>query len=167
MPKEKTQRRAKVHSQSGFTLIELLVVIAIIAVLAALILAALSSAQKGARDSQRLNDMKQYAAALEGYAGDNSGQYPTTNTSPDWRIPSGGIAGLVPSYMKSAPAPPPVGQYAANASQQNYYYAFYDPSDGKGKRWLMCAWMERKNQWASISKTGGVRYGACDWSLAD
>lgn len=65
----------------GFTLIELLVVIAIIAVLAALILAALSSAQKGARDSKRRSDLNQYKTALSQFASDNNGSYGTAQAT--------------------------------------------------------------------------------------
>lgn len=66
--------------ERGFTLIELLVVIAIIAVLAALILAALTSAQKGARDSKRKSDLNQYKTALAQFNADTSA-YPQSTGS--------------------------------------------------------------------------------------
>lgn len=50
---------------NGFTLIELLVVIAIIAILAALGLVAYSSAQRSARDAQRIGIVKDISAAME------------------------------------------------------------------------------------------------------
>ncbi|HUW21038.1 MAG TPA: type II secretion system protein [Candidatus Bathyarchaeia archaeon] len=69
----------------GFTLIELLVVISIIGILMALALTGMGGARKNARDTQRKSDIGQYAAAIEGYAGDNSGRYPNqagdSNTS--------------------------------------------------------------------------------------
>jgi type II secretion system protein G len=62
----------------GFTLIELLVVIAIIGILASIILASLNSAREKSRDARRLSDLRQLQTALELYASDNNGQYPTT-----------------------------------------------------------------------------------------
>lgn len=64
--------------KKGFTLIELLVVIAIIGILMALAMTGMGGARKNARDTQRKSDLRQYAAALEGYAGNNSGLYPPT-----------------------------------------------------------------------------------------
>lgn len=49
----------------AFTLIELLVVIAIIAILAAMGLVAYSSAQRSARNAQRISIVKDIAAAME------------------------------------------------------------------------------------------------------
>ncbi len=64
----------------GFTLIELLVVVAIIGILATVVLASLSSGRASARDARRLADIKTIQTALELYALDNGGQYPT----PGW-----------------------------------------------------------------------------------
>ena len=57
----------------GFTLIELLVVIAIIAILAALLLPALSAAKRKAKETQCMNNIKQYALANTMYNGDSKG----------------------------------------------------------------------------------------------
>lgn len=61
----------------GFTLIELLVVIAIIGILSSVVLASLNSARAKARDARRLSDLHQIRNALELYASDNNGAYPT------------------------------------------------------------------------------------------
>jgi prepilin-type N-terminal cleavage/methylation domain-containing protein len=58
---------------AGFTLIELLIVIAIIAILAALLLPALSAAKAKSKTIACLNQLKQFAAAAQMYAGDNAG----------------------------------------------------------------------------------------------
>lgn len=93
------------RSQKGFTLIELLVVIAIIAILAALILAALNSAQKGARDSQRRSDVSQIKTAAAQYQADNNGTYAAS------------IAAMVPTYLSKTPSPPQQGSADAKAFQ--------------------------------------------------
>ncbi len=61
----------------GFTLIELLIVVAIISILVAIGLAAFTTAQRGARDSQRQSDVGEVAGALGLYYGDNN-SYPET-----------------------------------------------------------------------------------------
>jgi prepilin-type N-terminal cleavage/methylation domain-containing protein len=62
--------------QEGFTLIELLVVIAIIGLLASIVLMTLSRARLKARDSQRIEEVKQLAVAANTYEIDHPGQLP-------------------------------------------------------------------------------------------
>ena len=113
----------------GFTLIELLVVIAIIAVLAALILAALSSAQKGARDSQRKSDASQYQKALiQYYNAQSPVRYPGTGATgttvyPTQEVTSNSTepcASIVTTYMSSCLDEKKTGHteyfYGANAN---------------------------------------------------
>lgn len=66
---------------SAFTLIELLIAIAIVGVLAAFVMNTFPSAQGRARDSQRQSDIKQYQTALEIYANNNNGSFPTRTTA--------------------------------------------------------------------------------------
>lgn len=56
--------RLKKHTK-GFTLIELLVVIAIIGILAGIVLVSFTGIRGGARDAQRVSDIKQLAFILE------------------------------------------------------------------------------------------------------
>jgi prepilin-type N-terminal cleavage/methylation domain-containing protein len=65
------------NKTKGFTLIELLVVIAIIGILSSVVLSSLNSARVKARDARRLADLHQIRNALELYAFDNNGNYPT------------------------------------------------------------------------------------------
>lgn len=52
-------------SQAGFTLVELMIVIAVIAILATMGLLGFRAAQKSARDTQRLSNLRGVQAALE------------------------------------------------------------------------------------------------------
>ncbi len=72
----------------GFTLIELLVVIAIIAILSGIILFSLNTAKVNAKDAVRKSDLNSIKSALELYANDHNGKYPST-------IPSGQTTPLV------------------------------------------------------------------------
>ncbi len=60
------------HQSDGFTLIELMVVISIIALMSTVALSALSSSKVNARNTKRLQIVRQYANALELYRNDNT-----------------------------------------------------------------------------------------------
>ena len=127
------------RSQKGFTLIELLVVIAIIAILAALILAALNSAQKGARDSQRLSDLNQMKTALVNYQADN-GSYPTT---------AAGVSSVGTNYLNPVPTAPTQGPTGA----QSYQYF-----QGSTSGFVVCVQSERDTtKWFHSTSTGTDR----------
>ena len=61
----------------GFTLVELLVVIAIIAMLAGFLLPALASAREKGRRTVCIANLEQIGLAVEGYAGDYGGYFPS------------------------------------------------------------------------------------------
>jgi prepilin-type N-terminal cleavage/methylation domain-containing protein/prepilin-type processing-associated H-X9-DG protein len=87
-PSESLRRRhyspRQIHpvaSAGGFTLIELLVVITIIAILAGLLLPVFSSVQAKSKQIKCASNMKQIAAAILNYAGDNQLNLPPTSAS--------------------------------------------------------------------------------------
>ncbi len=116
------------NSRRGFTIVELLIVIAVIAILSGLTMFAYADTQKRSRDSQRRQDIKIIANALELYYSDN-GEYPRitnsgapavlnstwsasnhvswtqANTNVDGTWKSIGAA-LVPKYLASLPVDP-------------------------------------------------------------
>jgi prepilin-type N-terminal cleavage/methylation domain-containing protein len=64
--------------KKGFTLVELLIVVGLIGILIAITVTSYGTIQKKSRNSRRMNDLKAVQNALEQYASDNNGQYPTT-----------------------------------------------------------------------------------------
>ena len=73
----KLLKRGKMHETNGFTLIELLVVMAIIIILAGFLLPSLGRAKEQAIKTSCANNLKQIGFALEMYANDNNGKYPS------------------------------------------------------------------------------------------
>ena len=112
-------KKLKINKTRGFTLIELLVVIAIIGILSSVVLASLNTARAKSRDTKRLSDMHQLQTALEMYANDNAGKYPSNGTW--WGTCSsfgshgvtgvtGWIPNLAPTYISLLPVDPqPIG----------------------------------------------------------
>ncbi|MBY0538470.1 prepilin-type N-terminal cleavage/methylation domain-containing protein [Patescibacteria group bacterium] len=66
----------------GFTLIEVMVVITIVGFLASVVLAALTDARAKARDTQRVQMVKELQKALELYRNENNGNYPCAAVMP-------------------------------------------------------------------------------------
>jgi type II secretion system protein G len=106
--------------EKGFTLIELLVVVAIIGLLSSIVLASLNSARAKGRDAKRISDLSELRNAIELYANDHNGNYPSTGsmdtvyldlgcpqsvTSPDTKT-ADWIPGLAPTYISVLPQDP-------------------------------------------------------------
>lgn len=65
--------------EEGFTIIEVVLVLAIAALIFLIVFLALPQLQKSRRDTARRNDGGRMVSQLESWAGDHSGNYPTTN----------------------------------------------------------------------------------------
>jgi len=88
--------------KGGFTLFELLVSISIIGILTALASVAFSGAQKKARDSRRMQDVKLVQTAAEQYYSQNNYQYPDDETTP-WMGGTQEILSVFPVDPKDNP----------------------------------------------------------------
>lgn len=71
----------KLQKSKGFTLIEVVIVIAIGALIILVVLQAVSNAQQSQRDSTRRQEAAQISSALESYAANNQGDYPSDASS--------------------------------------------------------------------------------------
>ncbi|MFC1652075.1 type II secretion system protein [Patescibacteria group bacterium] len=103
--------------KNAFTMIELLVVVAIIGILIAAIVIAFVSARQKSRDARRKTDMKNIQIALQLYADDHDGKYPSGlyGTGADNGLTYGG-------YMNAVSHDPSGGNYAygRNGNRKEY-----------------------------------------------
>lgn len=102
-------KKSSDSSSSGFTLIELLVVIAVIGVLAAATLIAIDPIDRlnAGKDSRIQRDIAAIASAVEQYAVQNNGTYPTALTD---------LSNTTNGQLKAVPVPPNGGSYEYSAT---------------------------------------------------
>ena len=93
-------KKAMPAGRQGFTLFELLVSISIIGILVAIASFSFSAAQRKARDSRRMEDMKNLQTAAEQFYAQNNYNYPGTTDSP-WAVGSQTILEVFPTDPKA------------------------------------------------------------------
>ncbi|HRH24899.1 MAG TPA: prepilin-type N-terminal cleavage/methylation domain-containing protein [Candidatus Paceibacterota bacterium] len=113
----------------GFTLLELLTVIAIIGLLASVVVVSINTSRTKARDSQRINDLRQIRIALELYYNEN-GYYPPapcgydcngyfSSNTPEWST----LASYLSPYIATLPVDPKnTGTHPWTANEFTYTY---------------------------------------------
>lgn len=105
--------------QKGFTLIELLIVIAIIAILAAILIPNFLHARAMSQTAACEGNEKQIATAMEEYAVDHNGTYPS-----DF-----GSGGLTTPYLNYTPTDPVSGLTYLMINVANSVYGSYEIAD--------------------------------------
>lgn len=115
--------KATSKAKGGFTLIELLIVIAIIGLLATLAIVSLTTAQRKARDTKRIADIKQLQNAVELYYSEVAAYpIPVDLTLDSWTEFGAAIA----SYITNIPIDPTnsgtsVYTYGSNDAGTQYF----------------------------------------------
>ncbi len=160
--------------KKGFTLIELLVVIAIIGILAGVVMNNLGQSRKKARDSKRVQEMRNLETALELY-NLKHGVYPGETNAQDTSVgltPSGATIGgwaassdlqaLVSQGFISQLPKDPTNTGSAFLGKYHYAYEPYSntllPSEGncgtavlKCKQFMLTYWSESKDQVVTLN----------------
>lgn len=124
----------------AFTLIELLIVITIIGILAVALIPRLTGGPGRARDAQRKADLQQIATALEFYANDNAGSYPSATTN-------NCVSGLsLSSYLTNVPADPSGDGWSTTYCSTGYaYIPLNTDSDPSIEGYLLVADLETES----------------------
>jgi len=133
------------HRLRAFTLIELLIVITIIGILAVALIPRIAGGPARARDAQRKTDLNQLAEALEFYANDNGGSYPSL---------SGGtfvctnFVTAFSTYMTTVPSDPSgvgVSSGAKNCKTNYTYMPLSANGSSTPNGYLLLAKLENEN----------------------
>lgn len=97
------------RNEKGFTIIEVVLVLAIAGLIFLVVFLALPQLQQSRRDTQRKSDTGRFLAAMESYAGNNNGNYPTCVAATP---PLSNFASYVPSNFDD----PSEGAYKISCS---------------------------------------------------
>jgi prepilin-type N-terminal cleavage/methylation domain-containing protein len=130
---ETESKAGQSQKTKGFTLIELIVVIAIIGLLASIVFASLKTVRVKARDAQRISNLEQIKIALNLYASNNNGSFPTGGYFTSW---SGcqdhswqDLATILHPYISTLPLDPS-GHSAGCPSSDTYWEMYLDNFSG-------------------------------------
>ncbi len=174
-----TKHNLGVGSLRGFTLIELLTVLAIIGLLSSIAFAAFSEARTRARDSKRLQEMKQVVTAIELYKSQNAGAAPAQGGAMYGCDTSTCLATLtdelVSNFMPAIPMDPRYGNVGnfgyrysrcTNTSQFSilYYSEKKAATAGQTTGWCNVQHGANSNDTSCWMTAGVPNYGWChDW----
>jgi type II secretion system protein G len=144
----------------GFTMIELLVVVAIIGVLASILMVGYETTRQNSRDTRRASDITQIQRALELYATDNGGLYPSNPTGTQVANMNTGTSNILP-YINPIPLDP------TNTGSNGYRYA----ASTDRKSYTIIVRLEKNSGWCSVNyepgytnwnNSNGTTYPPCD-----
>lgn len=107
----------RTYSRRGFTLIELMIVICIISILALIMIPNMVRGRDAAKLSSCKSNLRNMASAMESYAGDNSGMYPSgLNVLVQQKYIS-----LVPTCPMAGTSTPYITGYEVASAPRNAY----------------------------------------------
>jgi len=112
----------------GITLIELMVAVLIVILIATIAMVSLKNSRAKARDAKRVYDLSQYAKALQLYAQENDGTFPSNHGF----LGSGrssDVNDALRKYLVNLPKDP---RDDGGATYQDYYYYYVAANDCKG-----------------------------------
>ena len=140
-------RSSMSDKDQGFTLIELLVVIIIIGILAAIAIPVFLNQRKKSIDASLKSDLRNGAAILEAWTGDNPGvAVPLGNASPG--ASSGSLVGLKVS--------PGNGLWVTNSATVGGFCLFaWNPRASEAIGWPDMAWRSLQRGLDPVIATGG------------
>jgi type II secretion system protein G len=136
------------HQSKGFTLIELLVVVAIIGILATVVLSSLNTARARARDAKRLADVKTIQTALEMYANDNGGRYPTTGWQGSHTATWANLESILGTTLPVDPINTSTSTHPRSADAGNFVYSYLGIDNSNfcfGRAYMLVFNLEGKN----------------------
>ncbi len=139
------------YTKAGFTLIEVLISVSIVGLLASLTLVSFGGTQKSARDTQRKSDLKQYAAALENYATQNSSLYPSRTVASGTSLATTVCTDMA---LTSCPEDP------KNKNDSSYSYKYQSDGSGSGAKngtkFVLWAKIEKSTDYWIVCSDGKV-----------
>lgn len=134
------------RNNKGFTLVELMIVVVILGVLMGTILPRLTGAQARARDTARVADLGNIAAALQTYY-DDYGTFPGTSATSECLDEAAGSGQAIAGYLKgdAVPRDPSAagnGALCSGANVGEYYYAPLVKDGISANSYILCTDME-------------------------
>lgn len=118
------------RKKAGFTLIELMIVIAIIAILAAILVPNFLKARAQGQLTACKSNCKNIATALEMYASDNGGRYPSPAASLQASLTAGNYLKLIPT-CPAAGSNTYSGTYMVTQTPDSFSYNCANNNHGK------------------------------------